>query len=478
MTDKGRDSMMIIGRHILMIISVLTVALLIVMLTGCATREAPKIKVGVAEKVITPPIGTPMAGYARKGVSTGVHDDLYARALVIEDSEGETVALVTLGIINLYGTDRMNAIRQGVSQQTGIPEHNIVVSCTHTHSGPSIGAASDEYQKSLIDTTVATIVEAWETRVPGRIGIGSVEALEVGRNDRRMEYGGLHPDPETAIIKVENASGKLMGVAFNFGCHPSTLDLHNLEFTEDWPYYAITGIKESVGEDVWVAYYQSAQGDVKVGYTAELSAVGAEMPIRNFWYAGVKGSQMAGYVMDALPGITVSGDLTVAAAWGTHEYPLRESYPITHDEAVKRDEAAKARLAAMEAEADRYGKRVLDHARVDVFLTGLAVGCSRWVEEHPNPDPLVMEQQAVRIGDAVFATFPNEVFSEIGLAVKDRSPVEKTFIIGLASGHGGYIPTAAEYREGGYASDMTRFSPKCEDVVVNSALELIGKVAP
>ena len=478
MLNIGKNINHISNRQMLMTAFVLSVIVFAVMLTGCAKQEAPKIKVGVAEMVITPPIGVPMAGYARNGVSTGVHDDLYARALVIEDSEGETVALMTLGIINLHSADRLNAIRQGISQQTGIPEHNIVVSCTHTHSGPSIGGAGEEYQKFLIDTSAATVVKAWESRVPGRIGFGTVEALEVGRNDRRMEYGGLHPDPETAIIKVEDASGKLMGVAFNFGCHPSTLDLHNLEFTEDWPYYAITDIKNSVGEDVWVAYYQSAQGDVKVGYTAELSAVGAEMPIRNFWYAGVKGSQMAGFVLDTLPGITTSGDLTVEAAWGTYEYPLRESYPITNAEAVKRDKDAKARLASMEAKADDYGKRVLDRARVDVFLTGLAVGCSRWVEEHPNPEPLVMEQQAVRIGDAVFATFPNEVFSEIGLAVKKRSPMEKTFVIGLASGHGGYIPTAEEFREGGYASDMTRFSPKCGDVVANAALELIGKVAP
>ena len=159
------------------------------------------------------------------------------------------------------------------------------------------------------------------------------------------------------------------------------------------------------------------------------------------------------------------------------DFPLREEYPITAKEAERRNKAAKKRLAEMEKKADSIGKRVLDRARVDVFLTGLALGCSRWVESHPNPEPVSMEQMAVRIGDTVFVTFPNEVFTEIGLEMKERSPFEKTFVIGLASGHGGYIPTEAEFLEGGYASDMTRFGPKCGQVCIDASLELISRVA-
>ena len=130
----------------------------------------------------------------------------------------------------------------------------------------------------------------------------------------------------------------------------------------------------------------------------------------------------------------------------------------------------------MEGKTDTLGKRVLDRYRVDVFLTGLALDCAGWVENNPDPEPLSMEQQAVRIGDTVFVTFPNEVFSEIGLKVKKQSPFEKTFIIGLTSGHGDYIPTADEFPEGGYAVVRTRFSPKCENVCIDASLELIGRI--
>jgi len=440
-------------------------------ITGCG--ETPAIKVGVAEKIITPPVGAPMAGYARKSVSTGVHDDLWARSLVVEDGNGSSVVLMTLGIINL--SERfMNEIRAGVNKETGIPVENVVISCTHTHSGPAIGGSGEEYQKMLIENSIASAVDAWNGRIPGRIGTGSTVELDLGKNDRQMEYGGLHPDPEVGIIKVEDARGKLIGVAFNYGCHPSTLDLHNFEFTEDWPYFSIRGIKEMVGEDVWVAYYQSAQGNVKVGYTAELSAVGADMGIRNFWYAEHKGNMMTWSVLEALGEIPTSGDITLDVASAYTDFPLRESYPLTVAEAEKLDKDAKAKLAEMEKLEGKIGRRVLDRYKVDVFLTGLKVGCARWVSEHPNPEPLRMFRQAVRIGDAVFVTFPCEVYSELGLAVKERSPYDKTFIIGLTSGHGGYMPTEEEYLEGGYSADMTRYSPKCARLVVDSSLELIG----
>ncbi len=442
-------------------------------MSGCG--ETPKIKVGVGEKIITPPVGSPMSGYRRTSVSTGVHDDLWARSMVIEDRNGVSVVFMTLGIINL-SVQQMNDIRTGVSAATGIPKDHVIISCTHTHSGPAVGGCSDEYKKLLIDNSVASAVDAWNSRVPGRVGFGSTVELGLGMNDRKMEYGGLHPDPEVAVFKAEDAKGNLIGVAFNYGCHPSTLDLHNLEFTEDWPYYSIKGIKEMIGEDVWVAYYQSAQGNVKVGYTAELSAVGADMGIRNFWYAEHKGNMMTWTVLEALGGIATSGDFTIDVTNDETVFPLRDSYHMSAKEAEKILNDARAKLAEAEKIKDTIGTRVLDRAKVDVFVTELQYGCAKWVEDNPNPNPITMYRQAVRIGDTVFVTFPVEVYAEIGLEVKNKSPFDKTFVIGLASGHGGYMPTDAEYLEGGYSAVMTRYGEECPKILVDSSLDLISKI--
>ncbi|MCK4465211.1 MAG: neutral/alkaline non-lysosomal ceramidase N-terminal domain-containing protein [Bacteroidales bacterium] len=450
---------------------------LLVIVSGCTTTEQPKIKVGLGETIITPPIGTPMRGYSRSDVSKGVHDELYARALVIEGADSTSIALITIAVCNM-DVKYMDAIREGVNKQTGIPVDNIVISSTHTHSGPYIEKSDSDYQKLFVGRSIQSAVDAWNKRIPGRIGFGSTTVPELAKNDRRMEYGGLTPDPEAAIIKVEDAKGKLLGVVFNYGCHPSTLDKHNFLFTEDWPYYSIKGIREALGEDVWVAYYQSAQGDVKVGYTAELSAIGADMHgIRTFEYAEYKGNMMVDAVLNTLPSIQTSGNPVIRTANGYYDYPLRDSYPISAREAQKQLDEAKAKLAEMEKKADTIGKRVLDRYKVAVFLADLTANCARWVEDHPNPEPLKnVRHQAIRIGDAIFVTVPCEVFTEIGLKIKQQSPFEKTFVLGLAAGCPGYIPTAEEFLEGGYAVVNTHYSPKCENVTINACLEQINKM--
>ena len=394
---------------------------------------------------------------------------------MIEASDGTPLVMMTLGIVNL-DTQFTDMIRAKIKAETGIPAANILISCTHTHSGPDVDKAGEAYVAFLVDRAAKSAVEAWKGRVPGRVGTGATMVMELGRNDRRLEYGGLDPDPEVGLIKVEDAGGKLLGIAFNFGCHPSTLDLHNLEFTEDWPYYAIRHIKKALGDGVWTAYFQSAQGDVKVGYSAELSAVGADMPIRNFWYAEVKGKQMAEAVAAAVPGIATLANPEVRAVSAPIDLPQRDTYPMTPKEADAWSAAAGQNLKKAEAKGADIGKRVLDKYKVDVFLSGLAAACAHWVEKNPKPAPIRAGQWAARLGDAVFVTFPCEVFSEIGLKVKQGSPVKKTFVLGVAGGVDGYIPTAAEFKEGGYAVNMTHFSPKCEDVLIGASLELIKKV--
>jgi neutral ceramidase len=433
------------------------------------------ILVGLGETTITPPAGTPMAGYARKSVSTGTHDDLHARSLFVEGVNGNAVVLMSLAIVNL-NDELSGRIRKIVVENTGVPEDNIIISCTHTHSGPEYQKADQRYLDLLVERSAQSAVEAWRNRFRGRIGVGSAEVFELGRNDRTLEYGGLHPDPEVGLIRVEDAEGKLRGVAFNYGCHPSVLSLHNLEFTEDWPYFAIASIQAHLGRQVWAAYFQSAQGDIKVGYSAELSAVGADMAIRNFWYAERKGEQMAAAVLERLSRIETSSQPEVRATAEFYDYPRRTSYPISVGEAELAEKRAREALEQAETRGDAVGQRSWDRFRVEVFLAGLALDCARWVENNPDPAPVRLRHQAVRLGDSVFVTFPCEVFSSIGLEVKKRSSLAKTFIIGIAGGCRDYVPSREEYKEGGYAVVRTRFNPECADICLQASLSLIDRI--
>lgn len=445
---------------------------------GCTTRksEPPKLKIGLGEKVITPQENLQMRGFARSQVSTGIHDDLHTRSIVIEGEDGTVVVMIALSLVDL-GRSFIERIRSDISEITGIPGNNILISCTHTHSGPSVDSAGEKYQTFLIENVVSSTVEAWNNRVPARIGVGSTEVMELGRNRRMLLYGGLHPDPEVGIAKIEDAAGNLMGVFFNYGCHPSALDWQNRLYSEDWPFYAIEGIKKVVGETIWVAYFQSAEGDINVGYSSELSAVGADMPIRNYQYIEIKGNQMADAVLKALPGINTSGDQVIRMAGDFFKYPRRDSYPVTLAQAEKDADAAQKKLATLENEPNIEGTRILDKVRVEIFQTGQRLhSARRYYASDKNSEPLKIEQQAVRIGDTIFVSVPGEVFSEIGLAIKKESPFEKTFVIGLANGYGGYMPTEKEFIEGDYEVDGSAYSKEAGRVCVESSLDLIRRV--
>jgi hypothetical protein len=443
---------------------------------GCSGKNT--MKIGLGETITTPSENMQMAGFARSQVATGVHDDLHSRAMVIEDRNGNTVALLAISISGMNDEWGAN-IRKAVTEKTGIPGENVLICCTHTHSGPSLGGDSEvvkKYSEFLMEKVIESVAIAWESRKPARIGVEPVEVFELGRNRRALSYGGVHPNPVAAVIKIQDRRGRLMGVAFNYGCHPTGLDWSNTEYSEDWPYYAIQGIKKEVGDKVWVAFFQGAEGNINVGYTAELSAVGAEMPVRSHWYIEKKGQQKADAVLKVLPGIETSGNKTVKAAIDHFDYPMREQYPVSLAEAEKNAKAALAKLASMEKLPEYQGTKTLDKVRVEVFSTGQRLGAAR---RFYNPDRALTrknEQMAVRIGDAVFVTYTGGLFSEVALAVQKQSPMLKTFVIGECAGAGGYLPTAKDFLDGDYEVDGSPYSPKAEARYIETSLDLIGRV--
>lgn len=95
-------------------------------------RREGKVKVGFAETVITPPGGRcALAGYGPQFWSTGVHDDLYASAVYLEDEETRGM-LVSFDLIGL-GVDLIASLKEAIKQSAGVDKGNIMFTCTHTH---------------------------------------------------------------------------------------------------------------------------------------------------------------------------------------------------------------------------------------------------------------------------------------------------------------------------------------------------------
>jgi hypothetical protein len=282
-------------------------------------------------------------------------------------------------------------------------------------------------------------------------------------------------------MKIEDAAGRLRGVAYNYGCHPSTLDWQNTLISEDWPHYtnALIAAKAASGaEGLWTAYLQGAEGDINCGYSSELSAVGVNMPIRNYDFIQKKGRQLAQAVLEVLPAIRTGPDLDISLVSGVFDYPLRKEYPVTEDEALAEAAEARNRLAEIVGRPALAGTRIADEARVKVFIAGQRVAVARSLREKGWVPYLKVEHQALRVGGAVFLTLAGEVFSEIGLRIKSESPFDWTFLLGLAnsSGTSGYLPPMKEFPEGDYEVDGCIFDPSAEEVIVAACREMMRKV--
>jgi len=435
-----------------------------------ARREA--IAVGLDERHITPPMGVEMAGYAaRKGVAEGVHDDLHVRALVVETPD-TAVGILSASLIGL-DQEIVDYVREEVTRQTDLQGAKVMLAATHTHSGPRVNG---EYSGYVREECVKCLVAAWTRREPGRLGVGCGQVEGVGRNRRRLLYGGLPVDPEAGVVKIENAAGEIVGVLYNYACHPTTLGPDSLQITEDWAHFATRTIAEQLNGDAVTLFVNGAQGDINPGYSSGLSAIGAPIPIRTFAYAEKIGARLGRSVLKTLSGIETHATMPVRSVSRHIDLPLRDESPVAVDEAAARERAAQEALEGFGQESD--ASPVLRHeAEVAAFFARMVHAQARAFAARDWEPSVSVELQSIRLGDAVLTSFPGEAFVEIGLEVKGRSPFHNTLVVGLANGRsGGYLPTRATHGEGDYEVVAAKYREDAGEKLIEETLDQLDQL--
>ncbi|HHY47470.1 MAG TPA: alkaline ceramidase, partial [Firmicutes bacterium] len=196
------------------------------------------IMVGVAKLAITPPFGCEMSGFiARRGGAAGVHDPLWAKALVISDGR-EKVALVVADLIGI-DSEIVSEVRALTSRLTDIPAGHVILGATHTHSGPAVlrhaylGKADPAYLACLIKNLAGSVFLASQALEPVRVLVGQGECGGVGKNRRKP---GGPTDPEVLVLRFEGKTG-IKALLVNYACHPVVLGPDNLLISADYPFY-------------------------------------------------------------------------------------------------------------------------------------------------------------------------------------------------------------------------------------------------
>src|SRR5688572_7620180 len=239
----------------------------------------PTLLAGAATINITPTVPVPMSGYAnRSEPSKGVHDEIFARALVFDD--GMTKACVIQADLIGFSFEFVDEINTTIEKQTRIPRANIMLVAVHNHSAPTTGAYAESstenlttYLADLKKKLVSIAVEAFSKRAPVSIGFGKgMCTMNINRRGRHPE-GGIwlfrNPDGicdhDVVVARLDDANGNVKGLFVNWPCHATVGGQENYLISGDWP-GATARYLNNHFKDVPVAITAGASGDINPIY--------------------------------------------------------------------------------------------------------------------------------------------------------------------------------------------------------------------
>lgn len=431
------------------------------------------LQAGFSKISISPSIGAPLAGFAaRQGVCEGIHDDLFARALVIEKNE-KAIAFVSLDLLAV-SSEFVEGVRENIECRTGIRKDAVMIAATHTHAGPVTISTffnpnetlDNNYMERLAKAIEDSVTKAFEEKFPARIGVGSGFVSGIGVNRRTPDK--LPIDEEIGIIKVEDLQGKTQAVFINYACHPTVLGSNNLLATGDFPYFTVEKIEQSTGG--FAMFVNGTQGNISMGHSSELSAIGIITPGRTFEHAEELGHKLADAALEALPSIETSENVEVSSVTIPFPLPLKK-YP-SPTETAKALQKAEEYLQSLDGNNGQNAVELdkLLRAKSDALYASIENFYAAETEKFTD-HIMEIELQGIRIGDAIFIAVPAEVFVEIGLQLKKYAP-QKTYIVGIANGYIGYLPTRESYKMGGYEVVSARCAAETHELFIDKAIEL------
>jgi neutral/alkaline ceramidase-like enzyme len=401
-----------------------------------SAKAQGKIVAGVGKADITPPLGTPLAGYGARQAkpSTGIHDPTEARALIL-DNGIEKIALVSVDHLG-FDHGMVERIRTLASQSTQILPDHIFVMSSHTHSGGgafmemlpllanALAGKFDPKIRALYEErTARAIIEASKAMKPARIALGAGEARGISRFRSTWPPNGP-VDPEVGVIRVDSiATGKPMAVLMNFAAHPTVLGADNMTFSADFVGYARNAVERLIGGDVMAIFANGAQGTI-----APRAFVGEDAWQR----AENVGTILAAEVLKVMLMVKPQDYVEIKLA----------RTPLT-----------------------------LKIVPTSVFPPTMAY-----------PPSYESEISAISFGGTIaFIAIPGELGSILNLQVKERGKLlgfEKTFLLGLTNDALGYIISEDEYRHKTYESTISLFGPTFGSFIANESFQLLEKLRP
>jgi len=474
------------------------------------------LRAGAARLAIDPPLDLPLIGFVRQvGDATGYGRFGLETSVVVLEQDGTRVVICGVDIVGI-GEPEITVLLERVAEATGADPDAILLNWNHTHlsviggfwggeltgpSEPERDARIRAFADVIQDRVVSVCRLACERLEPARPvwGVGEAE-LAVNRRERAPDGTtilGWNPDElvdnQVTSLQLRRPDESVVATVMGYGCHPVTTGYDMLVYSADFPgpmrdvVRAVTG-----GEAVFL---QGAGGNVlpKVAFTDsedEAEAMGGRLGLealhslagrfahpRRMTYRPERSiMQISSYrrsPVDVPPPV-------LAATMRRVRFPFLPLPSLEEVRAVRDEWEAKLE-GALAAGAGNGGA-----ARIAWWHLGWARKTERALVDGSAATFREGRIHAVRVGDGVIVTGPGEVFSEIGMAVKERSPGRPTLYAGYTNELVAYFATAAEYVHGGYEADYSRrghgnpahVAPECEQLLVENGVRAAEELFP
>lgn len=456
---------------------------------ACHGGEKPAcaLRAGAAAVDITPkmyPLSVPGLFTAR--TADKAHDPLHARALVLDDG-ATTLAMVVVDNIGV-AQEALDEAKAAASKRCGIAVDKILVSSTHTHTGPHANVKKGPtpavaYRKLLVAGIAESIVRAHAALRPAGVGaaVGSLpdqvfnrrwflkpgkmplnpfgQLDQVKMNPTRspdvLDRPAGPTDPDITVLSVEDAkSGKPLALVANFSLH-YVGGVPEGQLSADYFGEFARLVQSRAGGDFVAMMSNGTSGDAinrpflvprPPREPFEQIRIVAQKAADTAWHAR---STISAHRRDACLGM-IERSVTLKT-----RRPTPEQIAWAEGVLAIKDQAEREKLPGL---AEAYARRTLSMVAF--------------------PETVTVPLQALRIGDLAVCGIPFETFVEIGLDLKKRSPFPRTMVISLANGTNGYLPTPEQHKLGGYETWLgtNRVQQEASMIITKNLLEMLGEL--
>lgn len=424
-------------------------------MSGVALSADNSLTAGVATVDITPEPGQMLWGYSnRTHGATGTLDPLMAKAVVLR-AGGDHVAIVTLDLGRTPEESVLAKVREKTKADCGIS--NLFITASHTHHAPALESTVDKpnpYGEKVGEQIAEIICRAAREAAPARIGVGRGQA-DFGHNRRKLlkdgriamqwrnaEHEPTEPvDREYATIRIDRADGTPLAVLFNYACHPVVLGPDNYQYSADYVGAACEIVERELGAKC--LFLQGGCGNIN-----------PYMDKTPLDQGGIAEMHKMGHALGELLAKTARETATTAPAKNSIQYEARV-VPVRTRWDLNQPEVRAVLGKAYGPRFDNYISKVVKNNQVPCTLTTVLIG-----------------------GNLALVGMPGEIFVQFQTALKTRSPIRDTFLVGYTQGYHAYFPTLEDAAAGGYGGKTATYvEPGAGERLTDEALITLYKMS-